>query len=113
MKVSINYILYAALFIFCACGKVSEDTYDAGAYEPDPLSADQIEAEAKSFYLDNRYVFKQWVNGVGEGNEYDQKENQRRLDSIMMDLIVSDKYADGDASKIWGRALNIAVYEDN
>ncbi|MDC0218910.1 hypothetical protein OAL58_02845 [Verrucomicrobia bacterium] len=99
-------------FIFIACNESSsESSYEA--YEPTPLTSAQIEAEAESFYLENRYTFKKWVESVSDGNEYDQKAAQRNLDDIMIKLLTSNKYADGDASEIWRQALNIASTKDN
>jgi hypothetical protein len=94
-------------FIVVACNETpSGSSYEV--YEPTPLTEAQLESEAESFYLDNRYTFRNWTESLYEGNEFDKKEAQKDLEKLMFDLLLSDKYADGDANKIWSRALDMS-----
>ena len=104
-------ITVLAAFIFLACNQSSNDpSYEV--YEPTPLTEAQIESEAESFYLDHRYTFRKWGESISEGNEFDKKAAQKDLEELMFDLLLSDKYADGDANKIWSRALNMATRDN-
>lgn len=106
--VIVPLILFLTISIVAGCK--NEGSYDDSNYgestKPEPLSQAELEAAAKSFYLDNRYAFQKWNQAIQKGNSYDIDEANKDLQERLLNLVLSDRYTESDAQSIFRRAAN-------
>ena len=102
--------LISSLSISIAVGCKNEDSYDNFNYgeptKPEPLSQVELEAAAKSFYLDNRYAFQKWNQAIQKGNSYDIDEANKDLQERLLNLVLSGRYTESDAQSVFRLAAN-------
>ena len=108
------FLIIGGVIFAVVSSQTSSDDYNNDiddSYERTPLSDSEIEAAARSVYIEVRYTFKRFKQAIEEGDTFDQEKYQNELVTELMEAV--EKYPEVNQSTIRDRVMQIGTFEDD